>query len=123
MGYSKKGFVISGIAILLLILFPLVAGTEHTLNLFIVLFITVILAQSWNILGGYAGQISLGNAAFFGQGRSVSIFSHGVEDSRYTSLCLQEGSQPSSWQVLSGFLPFDSRGSTLRSVRWLLQKP
>jgi branched-chain amino acid transport system permease protein len=67
-GYNKKGFVISGIAILLLILFPLVAGTQHTLNLFIVLFITVILAQSWNILGGYAGQISLGNAAFFGAG-------------------------------------------------------
>jgi branched-chain amino acid transport system permease protein len=66
--YSKKGFVISGIAILFLILFPLVAGTQHTLNLFIVLFIMVILAQSWNILGGYAGQISLGNAAFFGVG-------------------------------------------------------
>jgi len=66
--HSKKGFVISGIAILLLILFPLVAGTQHTLNLFILLFIMVILAQSWNILGGYAGQISLGNAAFFGVG-------------------------------------------------------
>ncbi|MEW6665249.1 MAG: branched-chain amino acid ABC transporter permease [Thermodesulfobacteriota bacterium] len=68
MGYSKRGLVISGIAILLLVLFPLVAGTQHTLNLFIVLFITVILAQCWNILGGYAGQISLGNAAFFGAG-------------------------------------------------------
>lgn len=68
MEYSKKGFVISGIAILLLILFPLVAGTQHTLNLFVLLFIMVILAQSWNILGGYAGQISLGNAAFFGAG-------------------------------------------------------
>jgi branched-chain amino acid transport system permease protein len=66
--HSKKVFVISGIVILLLIFFPLLAGTEHTLNLFILLFITIILAQSWNILGGYAGQISLGNAAFFGAG-------------------------------------------------------
>ena len=67
MEYSKKGIVISGIIILFLILFPVVA-TEHTLNLFILLFITIILAQSWNILGGYTGQISLGNAAFFGTG-------------------------------------------------------
>lgn len=68
MEYSKKGIVISGIIILLLILFPVVAATEHTLNLFILLFVTIILAQSWNILGGYTGQISLGNAAFFGTG-------------------------------------------------------
>jgi branched-chain amino acid transport system permease protein len=66
--YSKNRIIISGIIILLLILFPIVAATEHTLNLFILLFITIILAQSWNILGGYTGQISLGNAAFFGTG-------------------------------------------------------
>jgi branched-chain amino acid transport system permease protein len=66
--YSKNRIIISGIIILLLILFPVVAATEHTLNLFILLFITIILAQSWNILGGYTGQISLGNAAFFGTG-------------------------------------------------------
>lgn len=68
MEYSKNRIIISGIIILLLILFPVVAATEHTLNLFILLFITIILAQSWNILGGYTGQISLGNAAFFGTG-------------------------------------------------------
>lgn len=68
MEFSRKGLIISGIVILLFALFPLVAGTEHTLNLFILLFITIILAQSWNVLGGYAGQISLGNAAFFGVG-------------------------------------------------------
>jgi len=66
--FSKKGLLISGIIILLLIVFPVVAGTEHTLNLFISLFIVLILAQSWNMLAGYAGQVSLGNAAFFGIG-------------------------------------------------------
>ena len=65
---SKNRIIFSGIIILLLILFPVVAATEHTLNLFILLFVTIILAQSWNILGGYTGQISLGNAAFFGTG-------------------------------------------------------
>lgn len=62
-----KIFVVAGIVILLA-LFPVVAATEHTLNLFISLFIIIVLAQSWNILGGYTGQISLGNAAFFGIG-------------------------------------------------------
>jgi branched-chain amino acid transport system permease protein len=57
-----------GIIPVLLILFPFIAATEHTLNLLIFLFVTIVLAQSWNILGGYAGQISLGNAAFFGIG-------------------------------------------------------
>jgi branched-chain amino acid transport system permease protein len=66
--YSKKGFVISGIVVILLLLFPLFIGTEHILNLFVMLFITFILAQSWNVLGGYTGQVSLGNAAFFGIG-------------------------------------------------------
>lgn len=68
MEYSKKSFLASGIIILLLVLFPPLAGTEHTLNLFISLFIVLILAQSWNMLAGYAGQVSLGNAAFFGIG-------------------------------------------------------
>ena len=68
MEISKKILVLSGIVLLLLILFPLLLGTEHTVNLFIMLFITIILAQSWNILGGYTGQVSLGNAAFFGIG-------------------------------------------------------
>ena len=57
-----------GVIVLFLILFPILAATEHTLNLLVFLFITIVLAQSWNILGGYAGQISLGNAAFFGIG-------------------------------------------------------
>ncbi len=65
---GRKQVLTWGVIILLLILFPFVAATEHTLNLFVFLFITIVLAQSWNILGGYAGQISLGNAAFFGIG-------------------------------------------------------
>ncbi len=74
MEYSRKGLIISGIIIVLLLLFPVVAGTEHTLNLFILLFITFVLAQSWNILAGYAGQVSLGNAAFFGIGAMTFHF-------------------------------------------------
>jgi branched-chain amino acid transport system permease protein len=60
--------ITSGSIVLLLFLFPVIGGTAHTLNVSVMLYIIFILAQSWNILGGYAGQVSLGNAAFFGTG-------------------------------------------------------
>jgi branched-chain amino acid transport system permease protein len=41
---------------------------SSTMNLLIMLFVYVILSQSWNLLGGYTGQINLGAAAFFGCG-------------------------------------------------------
>ena len=71
MELSRKWLIVSGVVTLLLIAFPPFAGTEHTLNLLISLFVVFILAQAWNILAGYAGQVSLGNAAFFGIGALV----------------------------------------------------
>ena len=47
---------------------PLVIIKDSTLNLLILIFLYIILASSWNILGGYTGQTSLGHAAFFGLG-------------------------------------------------------
>lgn len=72
--------ILSAIVVLLLLLFPVSLGTEHTINLVISLFIVVILAQAWNVLGGYAGQVSLGNAAFFGMGAMVFHFIKWVWD-------------------------------------------
>jgi len=66
--YNRKALVLSAAAVFLLLVFPVSVGTEHTINLVVSLFIVVILAQAWNVLAGYAGQISLGNAAFFGMG-------------------------------------------------------
>ena len=48
--------------------FPLLTQRSDLLNLGIQIFLAVALAQSWNLLGGYAGQITLGHAAFFGLG-------------------------------------------------------
>ena len=41
-------------------------------NLLISTFYYAFLGQAWNILGGYAGQLSLGHAAFFGIGAYTS---------------------------------------------------
>lgn len=42
------------------------------INVFLLIFLFGYLAQSWNILGGFAGQLSLGHSAFFGIGAYTS---------------------------------------------------
>ncbi len=66
----KKVLLIS--LILFLIALPLVVRSQYILSLMITLFIYVILAESWNLLGGYTGQVSLGHGAFFGVGALVT---------------------------------------------------
>ena len=56
------------LVVILLACFPLIIEKDSTLNLIILIFLYVCLASSWNILGGYTGQTSLGHAAFFGLG-------------------------------------------------------
>jgi branched-chain amino acid transport system permease protein len=58
--------------ILILIGLPWFVKSQYLLSLMITLFIYVILAESWNLLGGYTGQVSLGHGAFFGVGALVT---------------------------------------------------
>ena len=51
---------------------PLFTARNDLLNLGVQIFLAVALAQSWNLIGGYAGQINLGHAAFFGLGALVT---------------------------------------------------
>ena len=51
---------------------PLFTARNDVLNLCVQIFLAVVLAQSWNLLGGYAGQVNLGHAAFFGLGALVT---------------------------------------------------
>ncbi len=54
--------------VVLLGLLPVATDRDSTINLAVLIFLYVTLASSWNILGGYAGQVNLGHAAFFGLG-------------------------------------------------------
>jgi branched-chain amino acid transport system permease protein len=47
---------------------PVFTARNDLLNLGVQIFLAIALGQSWNLLGGYAGQINLGHAAFFGLG-------------------------------------------------------
>ena len=63
--------------VFLIILFaglPFITDRDNLLNIIILIFLYVTLASSWNILGGYTGQVSLGHAAFFGLGSLITRF-------------------------------------------------
>ncbi len=63
-----KHLSVSGGIIVLLILVPLIFTRTDILTFFFLTLLYITLSQSWNILGGYTGQINLGHAAFFGAG-------------------------------------------------------
>jgi len=50
------------------IVMPLVTHEPYVISILILYLLYAYLGQCWDLLGGYTGQISLGNAAFFGLG-------------------------------------------------------
>jgi branched-chain amino acid transport system permease protein len=50
---------------------PLLTKREYILSLIILVCLYTILSHSWNLLGGFTGQISLGHSTFFGIGALV----------------------------------------------------
>jgi branched-chain amino acid transport system permease protein len=66
---NKLKWIFIGLLLAGLLAIPQLPSTSNkTLTLLIQIFIMAALASSWNILGGYAGQVNLGHAAFFGLG-------------------------------------------------------
>lgn len=67
-----------------LIPFTEVVGRYHQLSLMTV-YLFVAMSSAWNLLGGYAGQVSLGYVLFYGIGAYISIYTY---NSGWTSLAL-----------------------------------
>ena len=64
-----------GLAVLaLLLIFPMVVTQIFPLQIMILVFMYAMLGVAWNIMGGYAGMFSFGQAAFFGIGAYTSSF-------------------------------------------------
>jgi branched-chain amino acid transport system permease protein len=66
------GLVVGALAVVSLAVLPKVSDRSDLLNLLFLVYLAVSLGQSWNILGGFAGQVNLGHAAFFGVGALVA---------------------------------------------------
>ena len=66
----------SSIAIILialsLVFLPALTPGDNILNWVFLVLLYGALAQSWNLLGGFGGQVNLGHAAFFGLGSLVT---------------------------------------------------
>ncbi|MFQ6016001.1 MAG: branched-chain amino acid ABC transporter permease [Anaerolineae bacterium] len=71
---TRERTLLTAFIILVSMLLPLVIKRQDVINLLILIFLFITLAQSWNILGGYTGQINLGHAAFFGLGSLATRF-------------------------------------------------
>src|SRR6056300_432301 len=70
---NKVISIIGGLVILLFAL-PLVGLNSFYLHLFIMIFMHAVMAQSWNVIAGFSGQISLGHGAFFGIGAYATSY-------------------------------------------------
>jgi branched-chain amino acid transport system permease protein len=61
------------ILLVLLLVIPKYLESPYALHMMILLFLSVSMGQSWNILGGFAGQHSVGHSAYFGVGAYTTM--------------------------------------------------
>lgn len=67
--FLRRPILLLGFGIvLILVAFPMARPSAYILSFMLITFMYMALASSWNILGGYAGYLSFGHAAFFGLG-------------------------------------------------------
>jgi branched-chain amino acid transport system permease protein len=60
-------------AALFLLAIPFLTANQFLLHLGITVLMWTVLGSAWNLLGGYAGQVSFGHAAFFGVGAYTTM--------------------------------------------------
>jgi len=71
---ASRFLPIAGILLLIFfaVWYPRYIDKQNVWNLFFLICLQITLGQSWNILGGFGGQTSLGHAAVFGIGALVT---------------------------------------------------
>ena len=62
-----------GAVLAAMLVVPISIGNEFIYHIFITMCIFAALSTAWNIVGGYAGQLSLGHAIFYGIGSYVGV--------------------------------------------------
>ena len=76
-GAPGRGLALLGVLLAVLILAPLVAS-DYLLTVLILILYFAYIGQAWNIMMGFAGQLSLGHALYVGIGAytAASLFVH-----------------------------------------------
>jgi branched-chain amino acid transport system permease protein len=65
---DRHHLIIFSLLLFFLVIAPLLIQDTQFQHLLIMLMLFATLSQAWNLIGGYAGQVSFGHAAFFGIG-------------------------------------------------------
>ena len=73
----KRSHLLAAFAVFVLsMLVPMVVETDYVLQILFRIYLFAALGLAWNLVGGYAGQLSLGHAAYFGAGAyGLALFS------------------------------------------------
>lgn len=70
---ARRGAVALAAVLIALLAIPTAMGDQFVSHIFITICIFAALSTAWNIVGGYAGQLSLGHAIFYGIGSYAAV--------------------------------------------------
>ncbi len=71
-GANSRNIILLAIGIAVLIALPMVVKSSFAIDIFIRILLFSFIGTAWNLMGGYAKQLSLGHAAYFGLGAYTS---------------------------------------------------
>jgi branched-chain amino acid transport system permease protein len=96
----------------LALLVPLVTKNTYLLHMVILAMLWILLGQSWNLLGGFTGQVSFGHAAFFGAGAYTTgiLVKSGLSPAQAWSGLLLGGLAAAVLAAFIGWICFRLRG-------------
>lgn len=72
-GISPVTILVGLVLLTGLTIFPNFMQSPYALHIMILFFLSTIMGASWNIIGGYTGQYSVGHAAYFGAGAYTTM--------------------------------------------------
>jgi branched-chain amino acid transport system permease protein len=75
-GSRRASLIVAAAAGVVLLAYPVLFPGPFPLHVMIITFLFATLGVAWNIMGGYAGMFSFGQAAFFGIGAYASSYLH-----------------------------------------------
>jgi branched-chain amino acid transport system permease protein len=67
-----RSWISLGVLIAIVLVLPLVVTSRFAIDVFIRILLFAFIGVAWNLMGGYAKQLSLGHAAYFGLGAYTS---------------------------------------------------
>ncbi len=106
--HLPKWIVVPGMVIIAAFI-PQFTNNQGLLNLLFLVFLYITLSQSWNILAGFVGQVSLGHAAFFGLGALITrlLWTSGTP---FAVAMMAGGLVPAVFALIIGIPTFRLRG-------------